>query len=306
MEETKVDQVDIQVQAQEPAPVPVPVPVQAVSPLAEEIELMKRIIQKWKSAINEIEELSILKQFADQLAKINNFIKSIPESMRSSDQTVEASKMITQSRAEVAKWTKVVQELRTVFESAVKLKWQGRIKYPIDWDEPDAWYALITLSMNNLGAETRLAWDRIVETTKKLDSIADDVSSILDTFLSFFGLKGSSSSATGRDEEETKKDLKKTGMDDITSALEKAIESFKGNQDDESVVAMPSLQLNAAGVSRQKTKRRRWIMVVFFFVLLSLIVIAYFSQKFGGYGEDGGNSESVSQFLNKTISTNGY
>jgi hypothetical protein len=43
-----------------------------------EIDVLKSIIAKWKSAVNEIEELSILKQFADQLAKINMMIKSIP------------------------------------------------------------------------------------------------------------------------------------------------------------------------------------------------------------------------------------
>jgi hypothetical protein len=214
--------------------------------------------------------------------------------MRSSDASADASKMIADSKAEVAKWTKIVQELRGGFEQLVKTKWQGRIKYPIDWAEPDAWYALITLSMNNLGPETRLAWDRIVETTKKLDSIADDVSSILDTFLSFFGIK-KSSSLSGRDEDAVKQDesrlLKKTGMDDISSALEKAIETFKGDDD---IVVLPSLQLNAAGVSREKTKRRKWIMVLFFFVLISFVVIAYFSNKFGGSGD--GESDNVFDF----------
>lgn len=246
-----------------------------------EVQALRAIVSKWSASVNEVEELSVLKQFADQLIVVNEMVKTIPESMRSSASS-SAPKAIEESKTEVAKWAKLANDIRVEFEAVVKAKWQGRIKYPIDWSEPDAWYALITLAMTHLGPETRLAWDRIVDSTKRLDSLVEDVATIMDTFLSFFGIKKSSSLSL-RDDDAKKVDearlKEKTGDDDISTALEKAINSLKND----SLVTMPSMQLNAAGVSREKVRRRKWIMILFFFVLISVIVIAYFSQKFGGY-----------------------
>jgi len=274
-------------------------PTMTTNPIEQQIEVLQACEKKFLVAMTESEELSILREFGNSFHEVNNLIKQIPQQEVRGDQST--TNFIAESKTEIQKYTKLINLVKTQFEKIVKEKWQARVKYPIDWNEPDAWYALITLAMNHVSAEARLVWDKISDASVKLDSLTTEVGSILDSILSLFGIKKTNSKTFVRDENDKKLDEQRvSGGSSSSSSL------------GTSIVSLPTLKIpnvfhgglagngNGSGAG---SKKRKWIIIVLSFVVFSVIVISWFSRQYGG--EDYGVDETADQlFLNETTSGN--
>lgn len=257
------------------------------NPIEQQIENLQVCQQKFLVAMTESEELSILRDFGNSFQEVNNLIRQIPQQEVRGDQTT--TNFIAESKTEIQKYTKLIGTVKTQFEKIVKEKWQLRVKYPIDWNEPDAWYALITLAMNHMSAEARLVWDKITDASVKLDSLTTEVGSILDSILSLFGIKKTNSKTFTRTEEEKKLDEQRVTTKDASS-----------------VVTLPALKIPQIFHSEKSTleaastsKKRKWIIIVLCFVAFSIAVISWFSRQYGGDGY----SDSPEGQMNETLSS---
>lgn len=237
-----------------------------------QIDALRLAQTRFTSALTEAEELTILREFGNTFHNVNSMIKNIPNKGVRGDQSTAT--FIAESKTEIQKYTQLLAKLKGEFESIVKNKWQGRVKYPIDWSEPDAWYALITLSMNHMSAESRLAWDKIVDASVTLDSLSNEVGSVLDSILNLFGfnIKKLTSSSSRRSDEEIEHD--------------KAIVTASGN-----TVTLPSVKVPAQVFSNKK--KHKWIAIVLFFVAFSIVVITWFSRQYGGLSDTATPSDAL-------------
>jgi hypothetical protein len=275
--------------------------VASKTPIEAQIEVLQACEKRFLVAMTESEELSILREFGNSFHEVNHLIKQIPQQEVRGDQTTTT--FIAESKTEIQKYTKILTAVKAQFEKIVREKWQSRVKYPIDWTEPDAWYALITLAMSHVSAETRLVWDKISDASVKLDSLTTEVSSILDSILSLFGIKKTNSKTFTRTEDEIKLDEQR-----VTS----------GGAVGSTVVTLPALKIPqtffqsaingvSSTVGAPGSKKRKWIIIVLCFVVFSIAVISWFSRQYGGvdyYESDDMANLEDSSMLNDTLTFN--
>jgi hypothetical protein len=265
-------------------------PPTTTNPIDSQVEILKSARERFLGAVTESEELTVLRDFGNAFVEVNSLIKQIPQ-QRNLQENQSTGAFIAESKTEIQKYTSLLATLKTEFEKVVREKWQARIKYPIDWAEPDAWYALITLAMNHVSAETRLVWDKIVDASIKLDSLTTEVGSILDSILSLFGIKKTNSKNNYvRSEQDIELDRQRLeGLEPKTTAV--TLPSIK--------IPISSTFISTSGNS----KKRKWIIVVLCFVVFSIAIITWFSRQYGGDGSDSVEAifnETMSGFVNET------